>query len=109
MYAVIEQGSKQYKVQTGDVIDIELAQVADDADVIEMDKVLMISDGTEVKIGAPYIEGAKVIGKFATTAEKSVVKGEKVFIAYRRRRKNSKKRTGHRQKYMQVTVEEIKA
>ena len=109
MYAVIEQGGKQYKVVEGDSFQIELADVADDAQTIEMNKVLMIGDGADSKVGTPYIEGAKVIGKFASTAEEAIIKGPKLYVAYRRRRKNSKKKIGHRQKYMQITIEKIEA
>jgi large subunit ribosomal protein L21 len=109
MYAVIEQGGKQYKVEQGDVIKIELADVASDAKTIEMDKVLLAGEGKDVKIGTPYIEGAKVTGKFADTADTSVVKGQKLYPTHFRRRKASKKRIGHRQKYMQITIEKINA
>ena len=109
MYAVIEHGGKQYKVQQGDCIDIELTEVDSAAKTIELDKVLFVGEqDKEPVIGVPYIEGAKVIAKFAGTADEAVVKGPKVYPAYRRRRKNSRTRTGHRQKYLQVTVEEIK-
>ncbi len=109
MYAVIEQGGKQHKVAVGDKLQIELTEVADDAKNIEFGNVLFIGDGENHKIGAPYVEGAKVIGVFKTTAAEAVVKGEKVFSTFFRRRKNSKKRTGHRQKYLQVTIEKIEA
>jgi large subunit ribosomal protein L21 len=109
MYAVIEQGGKQYKVEQGDVIKIELADVASDAKTIEMDKVLLAGEGKDIKIGTPYIEGAKVTGKFADTADASIVKGRKLYPTHFRRRKASKRRIGHRQKYMQVTIEKIKA
>lgn len=109
MYAVIEQGGKQYKVAQGDYIDIELTDVADDAETIDLDKVLFVSDGKEVKIGTPYLEGAKVVGSFATTAEESVVKGKKLYPMQFRRRKASKRRIGHRQKYLRVTIDRIEA
>ncbi|MBL7154197.1 MAG: 50S ribosomal protein L21 [Phycisphaerae bacterium] len=109
MYAVIEQGSKQYKVAEGDCLNIELTDVAPDAETIELDKVLLVSDAGDVKIGAPYLEGAKVIASFKSTAEDAVVKGKKLYPTYLRRRKNSKKRVGHRQKYLQVTIEKIEA
>ena len=109
MYAVIEQGGKQYKVAQGDVVQIELADVAADAKTIEMDKVLFVADGKKFKVGTPYIEGAKVTGRFSATAAESIVKGEKLYPTHFRRRKNSKKRIGHRQKYMEVTIEKIKA
>ncbi len=109
MYAVIEQGGKQYKVAQGDIIDIELAEVAPDAKTIELDKVLLVSDGTTIKVGAPYLAGAKVIARFKTSGEEAVVKGPKLFPTYFRRRKNSTKRIGHRQKYLQVMIDSIQA
>ena len=63
MYAVIEQGSKQYKVAEGDCLNIELTDVDPDAKTIELDKVLLVSDGEEAKIGTPYLEGVKEIGR----------------------------------------------
>jgi large subunit ribosomal protein L21 len=107
MFAIIEQGSKQYKVSQGDVIKIELTEVSPEATAIELNKVLFFSDGKQVKIGAPYLEGAKVVAKFETTADDSVVKGVKLFPMHFRRRKASKKRIGHRQKYLQVIIDKI--
>jgi large subunit ribosomal protein L21 len=107
MYAVIEQGSKQYKVAEGDRLNIELTEISPDAQTIELDKVLLVSDGEDVKIGTPYLEGAKVVASFETNAEGAVVKGKKVYPTYLRRRKNSKKRIGHRQKYLQVVIDKI--
>jgi large subunit ribosomal protein L21 len=109
MFAVIEQGGKQYKVKQGDRLKIELADVAPDAKTIEINKVLLVGEGTSVKIGNPYLENAVVIGKFDDTAEKALVKGKKLYPTYFRKRKASKKRIGHRQKYMELTIESIKA
>jgi large subunit ribosomal protein L21 len=109
MYAVIEQGGKQYKIAEGDCLNIELADVAPDAKTIELDKVLLVSDGESVKIGSPYLEGAKVVASFKTTAEEAVVKGKKLYPMHFRRRKSSKRRIGHRQKYLQITIDRIEA
>ena len=109
MYAVIEQGSRQYKVAEGDCLNIDLTDVAPDAETIELDKVLLVSDGEDVKIGTPYLEGAKVIASFKSTAEDAVIKGKKLYPTYRRRRKNSRRRIGHRQKYLRVTIDKIEA
>ncbi|MHC4693923.1 MAG: 50S ribosomal protein L21 [Planctomycetota bacterium] len=109
MYAVIEQGGKQYKVAQGDCINIDLTDVSPDAKKMELDKVLLINDDKKVKIGTPYLKGAKVVVSFPTTAEESVVKGKKLYPMHLRRRKNSKRRIGHRQKYLQVIVDKIKA
>jgi large subunit ribosomal protein L21 len=109
MYAVIEQGGKQYKVSQGDVINIELTEVAPDAKTIDLDKVLFVSDGKEIKIGSPYLSGAKVVASFKSTAEDAMIKGPKLYPMYFRRRKMSSKRIGHRQKYLQVIIETIEA
>ena len=109
MYAVIEQGGKQYKVAEGDCLNIELTDVAPDAKKIELDKVLCVSDGQKVKIGTPFLKDTKVIASFKTTAADAVVKGKKLYPMHFRRRKNSKRRIGHRQKYLQVTIDKIKA
>ena len=109
MYAVIEQGGKQQKVAQGDVLDIDLTDIAPDAKTIEFDKVLFVNDGKNIKVGTPYIDGAKVIASFKTTAEEAVVKGPKLYPMHFRRRKDSKRRIGHRQKYLQVTIDQINA
>jgi large subunit ribosomal protein L21 len=109
MYAVIEQGSKQYKVAEGDSIKIELMDVSPEANKVELNKVLLVSDGKEVKLGTPFIEGAKVIASFKTTAQDAVIKDKKLYPMQFRRRKNSRRRIGHRQKYLQVTIDKIQA
>lgn len=110
MYAVIEQGGKQYKVCQGDTIDIELTEVPADATTIELDKVLFISDGKDIKVGSPYLDGAKVIASLSKTSpEDSVVKGPKLYPTHFRKRKNSQRRIGHRQKYLQVIIDTIEA
>ncbi len=109
MYAVIEQGGKQYRVAQGDSVNIELTDVDADAKTIELNKVLMVSDGEDVKIGTPYLDGAKVVASFKTTAEEGVFKGPKLYPTHFRRRKNSQRRIGHRQKYLQVVVDKIEA
>ena len=109
MYAVIEQGGKQYKVAEGDLLNIELVEADPKASTLELDKVLLVSDGKDLKVGKPYVEGAKVIASFKTTAEEGLVKGPKLHPTYFRKRKHSKKRIGHRQKYLQVTISKIQA
>ncbi|MGE5296058.1 MAG: 50S ribosomal protein L21 [Solirubrobacterales bacterium] len=107
MYAIVEQGSKQYKVAVGDQVEIELTDVAPDATTIELDKVLFIGGEGSSKIGKPYIQGAKVIASLKPNAAEAVVKGPKLFITTFRKRKNSQKRIGHRQKHLQITIDKI--
>lgn len=110
MYAIIEQGGKQYKIAKGDVINIELTDVPADAKSIELDKVMFVSDGEKVQVGTPYLDGAKVIASFkVSAADDAVVKGPKLYPMHFRRRKNSSRRIGHRQKYLQVVIDEIEA
>ncbi len=109
MYAIIEQGGKQYKVADGDRLNIELVDVLPDAKTIELDKVLLVSDGKKARVGTPYLEGAKVIASFKTTAKDAVVKADKLNPTHFRKRKNSKRRIGHRQKYLQVVIDKIEA
>lgn len=107
MYAVIEQGGKQYKIAKGDVINIELTDVPADATGIELDKVMFVSDGKTVKVGQPYLDGAKVIASFKVSSDDAVVKGPKLYPMHFRRRKNSSRRIGHRQKFLQVVIDNI--
>ncbi len=109
MYAIIEQGGKQYKVAQGDSLSIELADVSPDAKTLKLEKVLFVSDGKDIKIGTPYLKSARVLTSFKTTAESAVLKTKKLYPMHFRRRKNSKKRIGHRQKYLQLTVDKIEA
>lgn len=109
MYAVIEQGGKQYKVTEGDRLNIELTEVAPNAKTLKVDKVLLVSDGDNIKVGTPYVDGAKVTASFEGTAEESIAKGKKLYPMHFRRRKNSKRRIGHRQKYLEVVIGKIKA
>ncbi|MHC4763112.1 MAG: 50S ribosomal protein L21 [Planctomycetota bacterium] len=109
MYAVIEQGGKQEKVAVGDGLEIELTAISPNAKTLEIDKVLFVSDGKDIKIGSPYLKGARVIASFEKTAEEAVVKGPKLYPMHFRRRKNSKRRIGHRQKYLKVVIEKIEA
>ena len=88
-------------------MNIDLTDVPPDAKTIEMDKVLFISDDEKIKVGTPYLKGAKVIASFKTTAVESMVKARKLYPMHFRRRKNSKRRIGHRQKYLLITIEKI--
>jgi large subunit ribosomal protein L21 len=109
MYAIIEQGGKQYKVSQGDVLNIELTEVPADAKTIELNKVLFVSSGDKVQIGSPYLDGAKVMASFKVSAEESVARGPKLYPMHFRRRKAFRRRIGHRQKYLRVTIDSIEA
>ena len=95
MYAVVKTGGKQYKVAVGEKLKVEQIPAELDSQ-IELTEVLMIADGESVKVGAPFIEGAKVTAKVVAHG-----RGEKVRIFKMRRRKHYQKRQGHRQNFTQ--------
>jgi len=103
MYAVIQTGGKQYRVSEGSTLKVEKI-AADEGASIELDKVLMIADGDDVKVGAPYVDGSKV-----TATVKSHGRGKKVNIIKFKRRKHHMKRQGHRQAFTELEVTGISA
>ncbi|SDK79710.1 50S ribosomal protein L21 [Microbulbifer yueqingensis] len=103
MYAVIESGGKQHRVEEGEVLRLEKLEVAT-GESIDFDKVLMVVDGDSINIGAPLVDGAKVTAEVVNHG-----RGEKVKIIKFRRRKHSMKRQGHRQWYTEVKITGIKA
>jgi large subunit ribosomal protein L21 len=103
MHAVIISGGKQYRVQEGDVLKLEKLPVEAGA-LVNFDQVLMVGEGTNVQVGAPYLTGCKVT---ASVVEHG--RHDKIRILKFRRRKHHMKRMGHRQSYTQVKITEIKA
>lgn len=102
MYAVIEDSGQQFKVQKGDVIDVDIREVADGQDKLEFDRVLMVGQGADAKIGTPVVEGAKVIARL-----QGPVAGNKIHVIKFKRRTTYRRKTGHRQKYLRVVIDEI--
>ncbi|MCU7890850.1 MAG: 50S ribosomal protein L21 [Candidatus Thiodiazotropha sp. (ex Ustalcina ferruginea)] len=98
MYAVIQTGGKQYRVSEGDTFKVEML-TADEGASVELDKVLMITNGDDVKVGTPYVDGGKV-----TATVKSHGRSKKVNIIKFRRRKHHMKRQGHRQWFTELQV-----
>jgi len=98
MYAVIETGGKQYRVSEGETLKIEKLPV-DVGDSVDFDKVLMLGEGEDVKIGTPYVDGGKV-----SATVKSQGRHRKIEIIKFNRRKHYDKRTGHRQYYTEVEI-----
>lgn len=105
MYAVIEDSGQQFRVAEGDVLKVDVRDLADDATELEFPRVLLVSDDGEVKVGTPLVEGAKVVADILDPE----AKGPKVYVQRMRRRKTYRKKTGHRQKYLQVRVRQVVA
>jgi large subunit ribosomal protein L21 len=102
MYAIIQDGGKQYRVEKGYTLYLETRKLPDGAKTLALDCVLMIGDGAKSKVGAPYLEGASV-----TARVEGPIKGPKLEIFKFRRRKGYKLHKGHRQKHLKVTIDKI--
>jgi len=103
MYAVIEDSGSQFKVEEGDIIRVDLRDLPEDTTTIDFDRVLLVG-GDEAKIGTPVLDGAKVEAEVLTE-----VRGDKITIIKLRRRKNYRRKKGHRQKFLRVKITKIAA
>ena len=101
MYAVIKSGGKQYRVAPGDKLRVE-SLTAEEGATLELEQVLMIADGDDVKVGTPYVEGGKV-----SAVVKGHGRGKKIEIVKFRRRKHHRKQMGHRQNYTELEITAI--
>lgn len=100
MYAIIETGGKQYKVNKGDILDIELIEAQRR---VTFDKILFLADDGKVEIGTPYVKGAKVSAKVIGD-----IKDKKVTTFKFKNKTNYHRTIGHRQPYTRVEIEEVK-
>jgi large subunit ribosomal protein L21 len=103
MFAVIKTGGKQYRVAANDVLTIEKLE-ADAGASVEFNEVLIVGEGADAAIGAPFVAGAKVV---AEVVEHN--RGKKVIAFKKRRRQNSKRSRGHRQHHTVVRITDIVA
>ncbi len=101
MYAVIKTGSKQHKVSEGEVLSVEKLTAEKGTEVV-FDEVLMVSGDNVVKIGKPFVEGAKVFGQVIEQT-----KGPKIQVFKKKRRKGYHKKTGHRQELTSMRITKI--
>ena len=103
MYAVIVTGGKQYKVAEGEFLKVEKLEIAT-GESITFDRVLLVGNGDEVQIGAPVVDGAKVVAEVIAQG-----RHDKIRIIKFRRRKHHMKRQGHRQWYTEIKITGIQA
>ncbi len=103
MYAVIESGGKQHRVQEGEILRLEKLEVATGENV-DFDKVLLLANGDDLTVGAPYVEGGKVTAEVLSHG-----RGDKVRIIKFKRRKHHDKQMGHRQWFTEVKITGISA
>jgi len=102
MFAIIETGGKQYKVEKGSTFQVEKLDTKEGS-TITLDKVVLISNDSNLKIGTPYVKGAAVTAKVL-----GQVKGEKLRIFKMKAKAHYQRTTGHRQKYTTIEITEIK-
>ncbi len=105
MYAVIEDSGQQFRVSEGDVFTVDLRDMEEDIKTLVFDRVLLVADGDDVKVGTPLVDGAKVEAEVLNPE----LKGKKVQSFKLRRRKASRRKTGHRQRYVEVKISKISA
>lgn len=101
MFAVIQTGGRQYRVQIGQTVEVELLPFAPDTE-IELDHVLLVTTGTETLVGQPLVEGAAVKAVVARQG-----RGEKIIVFHFKSKKRYRRKTGHRQNYTYLTITDI--
>lgn len=101
-FAVIETGGKQYMVTTGETITVELLSDSKEGDTVTFDKVVLTDNGTDTKVGTPYVSGAKV-----TATHLGEIKGKKLSIIRFKAKSNRSRKVGHRQQYAHVRIDSI--
>ena len=100
MYAIIKTGGKQYRVAKGDVIEVELLPAENN--LVAFDQVLFLNDGSKIEVGKPTVNGCQVKGELLENTL-----GPKVIAFKYKRRKNYRRKVGHRQKYAKVKITDI--
>ena len=101
-YAVIQTGGKQYKVSAGEIVKIEKLAESNQATKVEFNEILAYGDDKSIELGAPTVDGAKVEAELLKNGKERTV-----LIFKKRRRKNSRRKNGHRQKYSLVKINKI--
>ena len=102
MYAIVEILGQQFKVEQGKRLFIHRMAEAERGETVEFDKVLLVDNDGAVTVGAPVVEGAKIVCEVIPH-----VRGEKVIVFHKKRRKGYRKRNGHRQDFTELTIKEI--
>ena len=103
MYAIVEINGQQFKAEQGMKLFVHHIKDAEQGQTVEFEKVLLVDNDGAVTVGTPTVEGAKVVCEVLDP----LVKGDKVIVFKMKRRKDSRKRNGHRQQYTQVEVKSV--
>ena len=105
MYAIVEINGQQFKAEAGQKLFVHHIQNAENGATVEFDKVLLVDKDGNVTVGAPTVDGAKVVCQIVS----SLVKGDKVLVFHKKRRKGHRKLNGHRQQFTEITITEVVA
>ena len=105
MYAIVEINGQQFKAEAGQKLFVHHIQNAENGATVEFDKVLLVDKDGNVTVGAPTVDGAKVVCQIVS----SLVKGDKVLVFHKKRRKGHRKLNGHRQQITELTITEVVA
>ena len=105
MYAIVEINGQQFKAEAGQKLFVHHIQNAENGATVEFDKVLLVDKDGNVTVGAPTVDGAKVVCQIVS----SLVKGDKVLVFNKKRRKGHRKLNGHRQQFTELTITEVVA
>ena len=105
MYAIVEINGQQFKAEAGQKLFVHHIQNAENGATVEFDKVLLVDKDGNVTVGAPTVDGAKVVCQIVS----SLVKGDKVRVFHKKRRKGHRKLNGHRQQFTELTITEVVA
>jgi len=103
MYVIVEINGQQFKAEAGKRLFVHHIQDAENGATVEFDKVLLVDNDGTVEVGAPTVEGAKVVCEVLSP----MIKGDKVLIFHKKRRKGHRKLNGHRQQFTELSIKEI--
>ena len=103
MYAIVEINGQQFKVEEGKKLFINHIQDTEEGKTVEFEKVLLVDNGGTVTVGAPTVNGATVVVEVVNP----LVKGEKIIVFKKKRRKGYRKKNGHRQQFTEVKVKQV--
>ncbi|MDR0657479.1 MAG: 50S ribosomal protein L21 [Mediterranea sp.] len=105
MYVIVEINGQQFKAEAGKKLFVHHIQDAEDGATVEFDKVLLVDNNGTITVGAPTVQGAKVVCEVVS----NLVKGDKVLVFHKKRRKGHRKLNGHRQQFTALTIKEVVA
>lgn len=105
MYAIVEINGQQFKAEAGKKLFVHHLQDAEAGATVEFDRVFLVDKEGDIVVGAPTVEGAKVVCEVAT----ALVKGDKVLVFHKKRRKGYRKLRGHRQQFTELRIKEVVA